>query len=85
MKFLPAEVALYLYKSTIRPCMEYCCDVCGGVPSCYMELLDKLQKRIAGFFYCDIYVTKSCWLSNTCTSLKAIYTQNQRKFNFRPH
>ena len=24
MKFLSPEVALYLYKSTIRPCMEYC-------------------------------------------------------------
>ena len=23
MKFLSPEVALYLYKSTIRPCMEY--------------------------------------------------------------
>ena len=27
MKFLSPEVALYLYKSTIRPCMEYCCQV----------------------------------------------------------
>ena len=27
MKFLPPEVALYLYKSTILPCMEYCCHV----------------------------------------------------------
>ena len=25
MKFLSPELALYLYKSTIRPCMEYCC------------------------------------------------------------
>ena len=25
MKFLSPEVALYLYRSTIRPCMEYCC------------------------------------------------------------
>ena len=46
MKFLSAEVALYLYKSTIRPCMEYCCHVWAGAPSCYLELLDKLQKRI---------------------------------------
>ena len=44
---LPApEVALYLYKSTIRPCMEYCCHVWAGAPSCYLDLLDKLQKRI---------------------------------------
>ena len=40
------EVALYLYKSTIRPCMEYCCHVWDGAPSCYLELLNKLQKRI---------------------------------------
>ena len=46
MKFLSHEVALYLYKSTIRPCMEYCCHVWAGAPSCYLELLDKLQKRI---------------------------------------
>ena len=26
--------------------MEYCCHVWAGVPSCYLELLDKLQKRI---------------------------------------
>ena len=45
-KFLSPEVALYLYKSTIRPCMEYCCHVWAGAPSCYLELLDKLQNRI---------------------------------------
>ena len=46
MKFLSSEVALYLYKSTIRPFMEYCCHVWAGAPSCYLELLDKLQKQI---------------------------------------
>ena len=46
MKFLYPEVALYLHKSTIRPCMEYCCHVWAGTPSCYLELLDNLQKRI---------------------------------------
>ena len=46
MKFLSPEVPLYLYKSTIRPCMEYCCHVWAGARSCYLELLDKLQKRI---------------------------------------
>ena len=43
IKFLSPEVALYLYKCTIRPCMEYCCRVCAGAPSCYLELIDKLQ------------------------------------------
>ena len=46
MKFCSPEFALYLYKSTICPCMEYCCLVWAGPPSCYLELLDKLQKRI---------------------------------------
>ena len=46
MKFLSPEVALYLSKSTICPCMEYFCHVWAVAPGCYMELLDKLQKRI---------------------------------------
>ena len=46
MKFLSPEVALYLYKSAIRPNMEYCCHIWDGAPSCYMELLDKLHKCI---------------------------------------
>ena len=37
MKFLSLEVALYLYKSPIRPCMEYCCHVWAGAPSCYLK------------------------------------------------
>ena len=46
MKFLSPEVAPYLYKSTICPCMEFCCHVWAGASSCHLELLDKLQKRI---------------------------------------
>ena len=37
---------LCLCKSIIRPCREYCCHVWAGTPSCFLELLDKLQKRI---------------------------------------
>ena len=50
MKFLSPEVALYLYKSIIWPCVEYCCHVWAGAPWCYLELLDKLQKRICRTF-----------------------------------
>ena len=46
MKFLFPVVALYLYKSTICPCMKYCCHIWAGATNCYLELLDKLQKRI---------------------------------------
>ena len=38
--------ALYLSKSTIWLCMEYCCHVWAGAPTCYLELLDKLQKQV---------------------------------------
>ena len=46
MRFFSREFALHLYKSTIRPCVEYCCHIWAGAPSCYLGLLDKLQKRI---------------------------------------
>ena len=46
MKFFSPEVALYLYNSNIYPCMKYCCHIQASAPSCYLELLDKLQKRI---------------------------------------
>ena len=46
IKFLSPEGALYLYKSTIQSSMEYYCHVWAGAPSCYLELLDNLQKQI---------------------------------------
>ena len=52
MKFRSPEVALYLCKSTIQPCIEYWCQVWVGARSSYLEFLDKLQKwigRTVGF------------------------------------
>ena len=46
MNFLSSEVTLHLYKSTIQPCIEYCCHVWVCTPSCHSESSDKLQKRI---------------------------------------
>ena len=46
MKFLSPEFALYLFKSSIRPCMEYCCLALAGACSCYLDMLDKLHKRV---------------------------------------
>ena len=40
-----SEFTLYLCKTITRPCMKYCCRIRTGVPSCYLELLDQLQKR----------------------------------------
>ena len=40
------QVALCLYKSTIKSCMKYCCHVWAGALSCYFDVLDKLQKLV---------------------------------------
>ena len=51
MKFLSPEVAVYLCKSTIHRCMEYCCHIWGGDPSCYLDLLNGMQDYWS-FTYC---------------------------------
>ena len=62
MKFLSPEVALYLYKSIIGPCMEYCCHVWADAPSCYLELLDKLQKAFSvGITLVDVHLNWLIW------------------------
>ena len=45
MNFLPPEIALYLHKSTIHPCMECCCHVWAGALS-WLGIVRQLQKRI---------------------------------------
>ena len=62
MKFLSPEVALHLYKSTIRPFMEYCCHVWPGAPGCYLELLDKLQNEYAGLLVLHLLILLNPWL-----------------------
>ena len=46
MNFLSPKIALYRYKSTIQPSVVHYCHVWAIGPSCYLELLDKLKKRI---------------------------------------
>ena len=46
MKSFSYEVALYLYKSTIRLCIEFCFHASVAAPSYYLYLLDKLEKRL---------------------------------------
>ena len=33
IKLIFPEVALYLYKSTMQPCMKYCSQALAGVPA----------------------------------------------------
>ena len=46
MKCLSPMVALCLCKSTIQPCIKYCCHVWVSALRCYLELLDKLKRWI---------------------------------------
>ena len=50
MKFLSTKIALYLYKPAMQPCMEYCCHVWASAPSCYLEMLNRIQKWICRTF-----------------------------------
>ena len=55
-KIFSPEVTLYLYKSNIWPCMEYCCQVWTGAPSCYLEMLDKLKTKYVGLLTDTFYL-----------------------------
>ena len=72
-KFHSPEVALYLYKSKIRLCIEYCCCVWAGDPRCYLDLLDKLQKRICrtvGLSFAASLEHIPLWPSNFAPGIK---------------
>ena len=59
MKFLSPEVALYLYKSTICPCMEYCCHVwSGALPQLLLGIVRQATKV-------DM---QDCWSFTCCFS-----------------
>ena len=44
--YLSPEAILHLYKTIVRPCMEYCCHLWSGAPACYLDLLDRIQRRV---------------------------------------
>ena len=71
--YFPPQVALYLYKSTIRQYKEYCCDVWAGAPSCYLELLDKLQKRICMTVGPSLAASWTFGSSSKCSQRKSFY------------
>ena len=57
MKFLSLEVALCISKSTIQPCIEYCSHVWAGGPSCYLELLNQLQKWVCQIVFSPLFAS----------------------------
>ena len=53
--------------------MEYCCLVWAGVLNCYLELLDKLQKRIYRTFGPSLGTSlANPWLIAKCSLLFSI-------------
>ena len=46
MNFLSPKTVLYLYNSIIWPGMKYCCHVWAYASNYYLDMLDKLQKRV---------------------------------------
>ena len=59
MKFHSPEVALI---SINLLCMEYCYHIWAGAPSCYLELLDKLQKLIGRTVVLPLLSLLNPWL-----------------------
>ena len=55
--FLTPEACLYLYKSTIRPIMEYCCHLWSGAPKSHLSFLDRVQHRMKKLVGSDLYST----------------------------
>ena len=45
-KYLTPAAILYLYKSQIRPKMEYCCHIWAGASKTCLSSLDKVQRRL---------------------------------------
>ena len=45
MRFPLCYLRLY-YKFTIKLCTIYCCNVWGGVPFCYLNMLGKIEKWV---------------------------------------
>ena len=53
--------ALYLYKSTIWPCMESCCHVCAGASSCYMNCQISCKSAYVGLVIIHLLCLLNSW------------------------
>ena len=63
LKFLFSGFDVYLYKSTIRPYIEYCCHAWACGPSCYfLVMMDKLQKLVCRTVGSSLAALLNPWL-----------------------
>ena len=80
-RFLTPESIFYLYKSTIRPCMEYCSHIWGGDPRSHgFDLLDRVHKQVVRLVgsglsspMCRTKFYQSCFIPRTAVVRKEIY------------
>ena len=56
-----SEVALYLSKFTIQPCMEYCFRVWAGASSCYLELQKQICRTTGPLLAACLEPLAHCW------------------------
>ena len=56
-KYLTPAAILYLYKSQIRPRMEYCCHIWSGASKTSLSSLDKVQRRLRRLIGDDLFST----------------------------
>ncbi len=56
-KYLTPEAMLYLYKSQIRPQMEYCCHIWGGAAQTSLSCLNRVQNRLQNLVGDDLFST----------------------------
>ena len=72
MKFLSPEAALYLYKSAINlPIHGIVCHIWPGAPSYFLELSDKLQKRVCRIVGPSLAASWTFGLSSKCSQPKS--------------
>ena len=57
LNFLSAPSILYLYKSQIRPTLEYCCYLWAGASHRSRSALDSVQHRLKGLVGPELYST----------------------------
>ena len=62
MKFVSPEVALYLYKASIWPCMQYCCHVWTGAPSLVVTRNCWISYRYVGLLALYLLPLWNPWL-----------------------
>ena len=52
---MPLQGILCIYKSTIRPCLEYCCHIWAGAPISSLNILDRVQRRLFNLLGENLY------------------------------